>query len=58
MIHRNSTRLLFLASTVAHGFVQPAQRELLQVSDDPGELLARLRRLSVHATAPDDYRAI
>jgi uncharacterized protein (TIGR00730 family) len=48
----------FLASTVAHGFVQPAQRELLQVSDEPGELLARLGRLALKATAPDDYRAI
>lgn len=48
----------FLDKTVGQGFVQPAQRELLQVGPEAGELLARLGRLAVHATAPDDYRKI
>jgi uncharacterized protein (TIGR00730 family) len=48
----------FLDKTVAQGFVQPAQRELLQVGREAGELLARLDGLAVHATAPDDYRKI
>jgi uncharacterized protein (TIGR00730 family) len=48
----------FLAKTVEQGFVQPAQHALLQVGDDNDELLSRLGRLAVHATAPDDYRAI
>lgn len=48
----------FLDKTVAAGFVQPPQRELLQVGQEAGELLARLGRLAVRATAPDDYRKI
>jgi uncharacterized protein (TIGR00730 family) len=48
----------FLDRTVAQGFVQPPQRELLQVGDDASELLSRLGRLASHANEPDDYRAI
>jgi uncharacterized protein (TIGR00730 family) len=50
--------LSFLDQSTAQGFVQPAQRVLLEASNDPAGLLSRLADLSRQATAPDDYRRI
>ena len=47
--------LAFVADMAGHGFVLPAQRELLQVAAEPQLLLQRLGRLAIGATAPDDY---
>ena len=49
-------RLLgFIADMADAGFVQPAQRALLEVHAEAGPLLQRLGRLALGATAPDDY---
>jgi uncharacterized protein (TIGR00730 family) len=50
--------LRFLDAASAQGFVPPAQRSLLQVGSEVGELLARLGRMAASATEPDDYRRI
>jgi uncharacterized protein (TIGR00730 family) len=50
--------LSFLDQSTAQGFVQAAQRVLLEASNDPAGLLSRLADLSRQATAPDDYRQI
>lgn len=50
--------LSFLDHSQSSGFINRDQRQLLQVGSDPLELLQRLRRLSDHADAPDDYRSI
>ncbi|MBC7956626.1 MAG: TIGR00730 family Rossman fold protein [Cytophagales bacterium] len=50
--------LAFMAQAVADGFVPPAQQQLLQVANDPTELLDRLAGQAAQATAPDDYRHI
>ncbi len=42
----------------AHGFVTPAQRQLLEVETDPLKMLDTLAARMVLATAPDDYRSI
>jgi uncharacterized protein (TIGR00730 family) len=47
--------LAFVADMADSGFVQPAQRALLQVGDQPGPLLQRLGQLADDANAPDDY---
>jgi uncharacterized protein (TIGR00730 family) len=47
--------LAFVADMDEHGFVQPAQRQLLQVATQPQPLLQRLGQLAAGATAPDDY---
>jgi len=52
------TLLDFLGITERQGFVQPAQRQLLQVDTDPAGLLAVLAEQAQGATAPDDYRRI
>jgi uncharacterized protein (TIGR00730 family) len=48
----------FLRKTEESGFVNAAQRELLQVDSDADALLERLGKLAGQATAPDDYRRI
>ena len=48
--------LAFLKSGREQGFMTEAQIDLLQVSDDPQALLARLAEMALRATAPDDYR--
>ncbi|MFT3665834.1 TIGR00730 family Rossman fold protein [Piscinibacter sp.] len=48
----------FLGQTVAHGFVAPPQRALLQVNAEPAALLDAIGRLAPRATAPDDYGRI
>jgi len=50
--------LAFLKSSRERGFMSDAQIDLLQVSDDPQALLARLAEMAPRATAPDDYRRI
>jgi uncharacterized protein (TIGR00730 family) len=50
--------LAFMAQAVADGFVPPAQQQLLQVANDPAELLDRLAEQAAQATAPDDYGRI
>ena len=50
--------LRFLEAAGRQGFIPPAQLALLQVGADISELLARLARLAVRATEPDDYRRI
>jgi len=52
------TLIAFMAQTQQHGFVAPAQRELLQVDSGAEALLDRLGRLARLATEPDDYRLI
>jgi uncharacterized protein (TIGR00730 family) len=52
------TLLDFLHKTERSGFVNAAQRELLQVDSDPRALLDRLSAQARQATAPDDYRRI
>jgi uncharacterized protein (TIGR00730 family) len=47
--------LAFVADMADNGFVQPAQRSLLQVEAQPQPLLQRLEQLAARATAPDDY---
>ena len=47
--------LAFVADMADNGFVQPAQRALLQVEAQPQPLLQRLAQLAARATAPDDY---
>ena len=47
--------LAFVADMADAGFVQPAQRALLQVESQVQPLLQRLGSLAVGATAPDDY---
>ena len=47
--------LAFVAEMAEAGFVQPAQRALLEVDRQPLPLLQRLGRLAAGATAPDDY---
>jgi uncharacterized protein (TIGR00730 family) len=47
--------LAFVADMADDGFVQPAQRALLQVDRQPRPLLQRLGQLAAGATAPDDY---
>ena len=48
----------FLAHSRGQGFMSDAQIDLLQVSDEPQALLARLCELAPLATAADDYRRI
>lgn len=48
----------FLAGSRAQGFMSDLQIELLQVSNEPQTLLARLGELAPQATAADDYRRI
>ncbi|HUG22262.1 TIGR00730 family Rossman fold protein [Piscinibacter sp.] len=48
----------FMEQTERHGFVAPAQRELLQVDSSAEALMDRLGGLARLATAPDDYRLI
>ena len=48
----------FLASSRDQGFMSDTQIDLLQVSDDPHALLARLGAMAPLATAADDYRRI
>jgi uncharacterized protein (TIGR00730 family) len=50
--------LAFIAQVTDHGFVAPAQRELLEVDSSPSALLARLADSAARATQPDDYRRI
>ena len=50
--------LAFLTSSRDQGFMSDAQIDLLQVSDEPQALLARLGELAPLATAADDYRHI
>jgi hypothetical protein len=50
--------LAFMESTVGQGFVDAAQRALLQTGADPEALLDRLGELIPRATAPDDYGLI
>ena len=50
--------LTFLNSSRDCGFMSDAQIDLLQTSDDPHALLARLAELAPQATAPDDFRRI
>jgi uncharacterized protein (TIGR00730 family) len=50
--------LAFLDQAGAQGFIQPAQRELLIVENQPEALLDRLLDASTRASAPDDYRRI
>lgn len=52
------TLLDFLDLTERQGFVNSAQRQLLQVDSEPERLLATLGNLARGATAPDDYRRI
>jgi hypothetical protein len=47
--------LTFVARAAAAGYVQPAQRALLQVEREPEPLLQRLAELAPLAVAPDDY---
>jgi uncharacterized protein (TIGR00730 family) len=47
--------LAFVAEMADHGFVQPAQRELLQVDGQAQPLLQRLGKLAASAIATDDY---
>lgn len=48
----------FLDRVRDQGLLAAAQREVLQVDDDPAALLARLHALAARADAPDDYRRI
>lgn len=48
----------FIASTVAQGFVSPAQLELVVSGEDPEALLDQLQQQALRATAPDDYSRI
>ena len=50
--------LAFLARSRDQGFMSDAQIDLLQVSDDPHALLARLAELAPQARDADDYRRI
>ena len=50
--------LAFLARSRDQGFMSDAQIDLLQVSDDPHALLARLGELALQARDADDYRRI
>jgi uncharacterized protein (TIGR00730 family) len=52
------TLLDFLGQAQQRGFVNEAQRSLLQVGRDPATLLDQLDVLARQATAPDDYRLI
>jgi len=45
----------FIADMADAGFVQPAQRALLQVDAQVQPLLQRLGQMATGATAPDDY---
>jgi len=45
----------FIAGMADAGFVQPAQRALLQVDAQVQPLLQRLGQMATGATAPDDY---
>jgi uncharacterized protein (TIGR00730 family) len=50
--------IAFLGRTQQQGFVSEAQRDLLQIDDEPQRLLERLGALARTATAADDYRRI
>ncbi len=50
--------LAFLNSSREQGFMSAAQIDLLQVSDDPQVLLARIAEMAPRATKPNDYRRI
>jgi hypothetical protein len=50
--------LEFMERTVGQGFVDAAQRALLQTGADPETLLDQFGRLIPRATAPDDYGLI
>ena len=52
------TLLRFLGQTQERGFVNIAQRALLEVDSEPQRLLEKLASLARLATAPDDYRRI
>jgi len=48
----------FLVHSREQVFVPTAQFDLLQVGNDPVELLSRLAKLASGATAPDDFGKI
>ncbi len=48
----------FMDHCSSSGFVNLAQRELLEVADSPEDLLLRLHSLAARADAVDDYRKI
>jgi uncharacterized protein (TIGR00730 family) len=50
--------LSFMDHTVAQGFLDPAQRAVPLVDDDPARLLLRLADAAARARAPDDYSKI
>ena len=50
--------LLFMAHTVAEGFLAPAQHALLRVDSDPEGLLLQLAELSAASGQPDDFSRV
>lgn len=50
--------LAFLGQTVTHGFLGDTQRDVLQVGEEPAELVLRLHARAETATAQADYRGI
>ena len=50
--------LQFLHNSVEAGFIEPPQRQLLNVGNDPTALLSNLAELAGRAVAPDDYQRI
>jgi len=50
--------LAFIDNTMSSGFVEKAQRDLLEVGSDAADLLRRLGAAARRASAPDDYRRI
>lgn len=48
----------FIDQTQQRGFVSAAQRDLIEIDDQPQRLLDRLAQAATLATAPDDYRRI
>jgi uncharacterized protein (TIGR00730 family) len=52
------TLLGFITQVMERGFVNAAQRDLLEVDSNVPQLLARLGESAARATQPDDYRRI
>ena len=50
--------LLFMAHTVAEGFLAPAQHALLRIDSDPEGLLLQLAELSAGSGQPDDFSRV
>ena len=50
--------LQFLHNSVEAGFIEPPQRQLLNVGSDPTALLSNLAELAGRAVASDDYQRI